>query len=121
MKNSWTTLLDSNLFYDILTLRLKSTKTTLLDFDWFYDILGLNLKNTWANLLDSDWFYYNDAGMLLEKYENLLELSVKWLIVQSSFASSISLGQTMFGVWKANAAVCSNVRYISYPIRVMQV
>ena len=23
-----------------------------------------------------DWFYYNEAGMLQEKYENLLELSV---------------------------------------------
>ena len=38
--------------------------------------------------------------MLLEKYENLLELSVKQLVIQSSLASSISLGQAMFGVWK---------------------
>ena len=38
--------------------------------------------------------------MLLEKYENLLELFVKQLVIQSSLASSISLGQAMFGVWK---------------------
>ena len=75
-------------------------QTTLLDLDWFYDILGLDLKNTWTSVLDSDWFYYNQAGMLLEKYENLLELFVKQLVVQSSLASSFSLSQTMFGVWK---------------------
>ena len=39
--------------------------------------------------------------MLLENYENLLELPVKELVVQSSLASLISLGQTMCGVWKA--------------------
>ena len=38
--------------------------------------------------------------MLLQKYENLLELSDKQLVIQSSLASSISLGQTMFGVKK---------------------
>ena len=37
---------------------------------------------------------------MLEKYENLLELSVKQLVIQSSLAGSISLGQTMFGVSK---------------------
>ena len=36
--------------------------------------------------------------MVLEKYENLLELSVKQLVMQSSLPSSISLGQTMRGV-----------------------
>ena len=36
--------------------------------------------------------------MLLQKYENLLELSVKQLEIQSSLASSISLGQTICGV-----------------------
>ena len=39
--------------------------------------------------------------MLLENYENLLELPVKELVVQSSLASLISLGQTMCVVWKA--------------------
>ena len=39
----------------------------LLDMAWI---------NTWTNLLYSDRFYYNQTGMLLEKYENLLELSV---------------------------------------------
>ena len=51
--------------------------------------------------MDSDWFYYNQAVMLLEKYENLLQFSVKRLVIQSSLASSISLGQFMFGVWKS--------------------
>ena len=38
--------------------------------------------------------------MLLEKYENLLELSVEQLVIQSSLASLIALGQSMCGVWK---------------------
>ena len=38
--------------------------------------------------------------MLLEKYENLLELSVEQLVIQSSLASSIALGKSMCGVWK---------------------
>ena len=62
--------------------------------------LDSDLKNTCTNLLDSDWFCYNQAGMLLEKYENLFKLSGKQLVIQSSLASSISLGQTMFGVLK---------------------
>ena len=61
----------------MLELDLKCTQTTLLDLDWFYDIEDLDLKNSWANLLNSDWFYFNQAGMLLEKSENLLDLSVK--------------------------------------------
>ena len=62
--------------------------------------MDLGLKNTWINLLDSDWFYDNQVGMLLEKPENLLELSVKQLVIESRLASSISLGQAIFGVWK---------------------
>ena len=38
--------------------------------------------------------------MLLEKSENLLELSVKQLVIQSRLASSIPLGQDMFDVLK---------------------
>ena len=38
--------------------------------------------------------------MLLEQYQNFLELSVKQLVIQSSLASSIYLGQAMLGVWK---------------------
>ena len=38
------------------------------------------------------------TGMLLEKSENLLELSVKQLAIQSRLVSSITLGQAMFGV-----------------------
>ena len=36
--------------------------------------------------------------MLLEKYENLLELSDKQLVIPSSVADSIFLGQSMCGV-----------------------
>ena len=60
----------------------------------------MDLKSTWTNLLDSDLFYHNQAEMQLEKYESLLELSAKQLAIQSSLASSISLGQTMFTVRK---------------------
>ena len=38
--------------------------------------------------------------MLLEKYENLLELSDKQLVKQSSLASLISLSQSMRSLWK---------------------
>ena len=90
-ENTWNILLDSDWFYDILELDLH--------LDWFNYILGLDL-NTWSNLLDSDWFYYNQAGMLLENSENLLELFVKQLVIQLSLAKSIVLGQAMFGVCK---------------------
>ena len=46
--------------------------------------------------MELDGFYYNQAEMLLEKSENLLEWSVKQLLIKSSLASSISLSQTMF-------------------------
>ena len=94
------TLLDSYQFYYIFKWDLKNFKTKLLDLDWFYDVLDLDLRNTWTNLLHSDWFYYNQAGIPLEKYENLLQWSVKQLVIQSSLASSVSLGQTMCGVWE---------------------
>ena len=38
--------------------------------------------------------------MLLEKSDNLLELSVKLLVIQSRLASSISLDKGMFSMWK---------------------
>ena len=50
--------------------------------------------------MNSDLLNYSQAGILLEKYENLLELSVKQLVIQSSLAISISLGQTMRAMWK---------------------
>ena len=68
LKNTWIAYWTRMLKWD-----LQSTQTKLLDLDWFYDILDLDLINTWTNLLDSDWFYYKQAGMLLEKYENLLQ------------------------------------------------
>ena len=69
--------MDSKWIYDVLESDLKITQTTSLELDWFCDILNLDLKNTWSNLLDSDLFYYNQAGMLLKKSRNLLELYVK--------------------------------------------
>ena len=33
--------------------------------------------------MESHWLYYNQAGMLLENSENLLELSFKQLVMQS--------------------------------------
>ena len=77
-KNTWATLLESDWPYDILELDLESTQTTLLDLDWYY-ALNLDLKNTSTNLLDSDWLCYNQTGMLLEKYEDLLEF-ICWAI-----------------------------------------
>ena len=48
----------------------------------------LHWNSSWNNLLDSDLFYYNQARMLLEKYENLLELFVKQYVIQSHLESS---------------------------------
>ena len=80
------------------------------------------MKKTSTNLLNSDLFYHNQAEMLLEKYENLLELSVKQLVIQSSLASSTSLGQTTCGVKNKNVNVTrSKFWYFSYPTRVIQV
>ena len=62
----------SDKLFDILVLDLKSTWTTLLDLDSFYDQLYLELKETAAILLD-----FGLAGMLLQKYEDFLELSVR--------------------------------------------
>ena len=56
--------------------------------------------------------------MLLEKYENFLELSIKKLVIQSSLASLISIG---FVCEKPNVnVVCCKVRYFLYPIRVTE-
>ena len=62
---------------DILVLDLKSTWTTLLDLDSFYDKLYLELKETTAILLD-----FGLAWMVLQKYEDFLELSVRELYNQ---------------------------------------
>ena len=70
LKSTWTTLLDLNSFYDKLYLESKIIRHILLD-------LGLGF----AKLI-------KQAGMLLQKYEDFLELSVK----QSTL---ISLGRIM--------------------------
>ena len=44
--------------------------------------------------------------MLLEMSGNLLEISVKQLVIQSRLASLISRGNTMFGVWKTKCKCC---------------
>ena len=50
---------------------------------------------------------------LLEMSENLLELSVKQLVIQWRLASSIFWGQAMFGMWKTKCRfVCCKVRYV---------
>ena len=67
-----------------MDLDSKNNSTTLLDSDCFYNILELDLKNSWNELLDSDLFYYNQAWMLLEKHENLLQLFVNQQVTQSS-------------------------------------
>ena len=84
----------------LILLYIGVRLANLLDLDKYYDILDLDLKNTWTNLLDLDWFYDDQAGMLLEKYENLFQWSVKQSVIQSSLASSISICQTMCGVRK---------------------
>ena len=38
--------------------------------------------------------------MLLEKSENLLELSAKQLVIQSRWASSVFHGHAIIGAWK---------------------
>ena len=86
---TWTTLLDSDWFYDILELDFKRTVTTLLDLDWFFDILDLDLESAWTNFLDSDWLSYNQTGMLLQKSENAHALSVKQLVIQTNLGNSI--------------------------------
>ena len=117
-KNIWITLLELNWFYDVLELDLKSTQTTLLDFNWFCDIL--DLENTWTNLVDSDLIYYNQAGMLLE---NLLKLSIKQLVIQSSLAKFDfpSLNYVWCSKNQNVNIVRSKVRYFSYSAKVIQV
>ena len=44
--------------------------------------------------MNSDLFYYNQAEMMFEKFEIVLEISVKQLVIQSSLAILISLSQT---------------------------
>ena len=95
-KNTWTTYSGLGLILWYIGVRPKKYSDCLMDFNWFCSMLDLDLKNTWTNALDSNLFCYNQAGTL----ENLLELSSKQLVIQSNLESSISLGQTMYGVWK---------------------
>ena len=53
--------------------------------------------------------------MLLEKYENLLGLSVEQLVIQSSLASSISLFQTMCDVWKTRMLMLFVAKLGTFP------
>ena len=82
-----------------------------LGFELIWRHIGLGL-NAWIKLLDLNWFYYNQTRKLLEKSENLLELpvkqlliqsrlaSLKQLLIQSRLASLTFLGQAMFGAVK---------------------
>ena len=60
--------------------------------------------------------------MLLEKYENLFEWSVKHLVIQSSLTTSIFLGQSLcVCVWKTKNVnvVCSNISYFFISNRIV--
>ena len=107
LKNTQTTLRDSVWFFDILDFKSAQTTFTGALLTLWYS--GLGLKNAWTAGLDPFWFYYilgldcglikwiNEGEMSLEKYEDILELSVKQFVMKSSLAS---LGQIMWGVWK---------------------
>ena len=58
--------------------------------------------------------------MLLEKYEDFLELSVQQFVIQSS---QISLRQIKCGVWKTKQMllVAKSVRHFLYQTNVIQV
>ena len=107
-----------------MDLNLKYTQTTLLHLNWFYDILDLGLKGVpyWTQIgfmiyWTSTWKTVGllgvgllgliksikQAGMSLEKYEYLLELSSEELVTQSS---QISLDQIMCGVCVKNQTSC---------------
>ena len=71
--------------------------------------------------MDFDWIYYNQAGMLLEKYEKFLELSIK------DVSDAIKLNKFDFCRSdcpvreKSNVnGVCCKVLYFSYLARVIQ-
>ena len=50
--------------------------------------------------------------MLSEKYENLLELYVKQLVIQSKFRKFVFLSQTMYDCEKPDVnVVCNKARY----------
>ena len=85
----------------------------MIYWTWTWKTLGLNY---WTQID----FVRTKQGCWLEKFENLLELSIKQLVIEPSLASSISLGRTMFGVWKTKC-YCCKVRYFPYPTRVIQV
>ena len=75
-------------FQLVITNYLTHDTYVLTRFGLTLQYIGLGLEKH----LDSGWFYYNQAGMPLEKYENIYELSIKHLVIQSSLTSSISLG-----------------------------
>ena len=54
--------------------------------------------------------------MVLEKYQNLLELSVKQLVIESGLASSISVGQCVW-CWKSKMLMLfvAKFRYFFVP------
>ena len=58
--------------------------------------------------------------MLLEKYENLLELSDKQLVIKPSF-NKFDFPRPGCLVCEKPNVVCSKVRCLSYPARVIQV
>ena len=57
-KNTLTTLLDLDWFYNMLGLAMKNTQISLLDLDGFYDVLDLDLKQTRTTLLGLVFWFY---------------------------------------------------------------
>ena len=106
MKNAQTTLRNSVWFFDILDL--KSTRATFTGVRLILWYSGLGLK-IHLDSLTGLWLYYtldlvcglikwiNQAELLLEKYDDVLELSVQQYVMQ---LSPTSVGQIMSDLWK---------------------
>ena len=67
--------------------------------------------------MNSDLFYYNQAEMMFEKFEIVLEVSVKQLVIQSSLAILISLSQTKCCVWKTKLLMLFIAKLVLFHIQ----
>ena len=83
-----------------LILRYIWLRLTLKSLNYLTG-LGLILLYIGVGLIK----WINQEEMLLEKYDEFLELSFKQFIIQSN---PISLGQTMCGIWKPSITVVSS-------------
>ena len=60
-----------------IRVRIEKHLDYLTGFGLILWYIGLGPESTWTYWTDSDWFYYDQAGMMLQKYENSLEWSVE--------------------------------------------